>query len=63
MTRGDKLIRPARNGFPAKYCTGLSHYLLSKDGTWTVCDQYLRFNHAKCHEVKTTFQGFTEGQP
>lgn len=48
---GVKLIRLAQPGFPAKYCTGVSHYLLSKDGSWQMCDQYIKFDHAACNDI------------
>lgn len=53
-----KLIRKAKPGFPAKYCTGVSHYLLYANGQWSVCDRYLKIDHAKCEEQSAEFQGF-----
>ena len=51
MTRGDKLIRAATVGFPAKYCTGVSHYLLSQSGAWTLCESYVKIDHTQCKKV------------
>ena len=58
MKRGDKLIRKAIPGFPAKYCTGVSHYTLLSSGQWLMCDKYLKINHSECKEQPATFQGF-----
>ena len=52
-----KLIRKARPGFPAKYCTGIGHYLLYNSGHWSICDSYLTIDHSKCEEHPAKFQG------
>ena len=57
-TQTVKLIRKARPGFPAKYCTGAGHYLLYGNGQWSVCDSYLKIDHNQCEEQSTQFQGF-----
>ena len=53
-----KLIREAKPGFPAKYCTGVSHYLLYINGQWSACDSYLKIDHSQCQKIPTEFQGF-----
>ena len=57
---GVKLIRKARRGFPAKFCTGVSHYLLHGNGQWSICDSYLKIDHTQCQEEATEFKGFID---
>lgn len=55
---GVKLIRKARRGFSAKFCTGSSHFLLQGNGQWSMCDSYLKIDHTQCQEEPTEFKGF-----